>query len=480
MSFNSSSHHHGSDGASPKGRTFAEWIAVLIRRWPVLVVALIVGLAVGGIYSLLQPTLYETTSTVVLSPESGAFDPSTSENLPSIAATVAGLATSNVTLLTARDAYIAAADSSDRARRQETDLKWMQSRVASTALPGTGLVEISGRDVSSDAAADLTAAVNDALVAQIRALDTASTAGQGLQVVPLGDPIDEGQVSPRTTRDLIFGANLGLLAGILFVLLTGERTTSGPSKSIAAALGVRDVAEIPPPDGATSLSLDSSRWSITPGSPVEEGLRTLRARIIGARGQGASTIALLGNPTSARLRDTAVRLGAQISSTGASTVIVEADFHGPLWTLDSSKMAGLGEALSGSSAIGHVLEIHVLKGGPNDAAPEYVDLALLPAGEAPSDLPTTFASTGFEAVIDELKESYDYVLVVGPNLQWREETEILAMTTDSTILVVEADTSADQVEALRLLTETDPSRLLGVAMITKVDHTPRTRKLSVK
>ena len=77
------------NGAPENGRTFLEWIALLASRWRALLIALTAGLAIGAVYSFTEPTLYEATSTVVLSPASGPLDPSTSENLPVIADTLA-------------------------------------------------------------------------------------------------------------------------------------------------------------------------------------------------------------------------------------------------------------------------------------------------------------------------------------------------------------------------------------------------------
>jgi len=202
------------------------------------VVAVLLGLAIAIVYSLLQSTTYESRSQVVVSPASGFVDPARSDAFPSITTTVQQLALSESVL-------------SDAVRRLQragvagTTVDDLRGHLRLTINGDTPVLNVAAVDGNQAGASAMSTAETNALVLAVNQASkdvvttttttTTTTRGatgatgptssaSGRTAVPSGLHLDvfsnaepQGQVQPRTGRNLLLGASAGLIIG-LFVL----------------------------------------------------------------------------------------------------------------------------------------------------------------------------------------------------------------------------------------------------------------------
>lgn len=201
------------------------------------VVAVLIGVAIAIVYSLLQSTTYESRSQVVVSPASGFVDPARSDAFPSITTTVQQLALTQSVL---SDAVVRL----ERAGVAGTTADELRGRVRLTINGDTPVLNVATVDGNQAVATAMSTAETDALVSAVnqasKALVTtttttttttgatgatgATTSASGKSEVPSGLHLDvfskaepQGEIQPRTGRNILLGASAGLIIGC-FVL----------------------------------------------------------------------------------------------------------------------------------------------------------------------------------------------------------------------------------------------------------------------
>jgi Mrp family chromosome partitioning ATPase/capsular polysaccharide biosynthesis protein len=438
-------------------RTPGWWVRAAARRWWVIVAMMALGLAAGAVVTQRQAVLYEARSTIVLSGSSGVLDPENALDLPAVAGTVARLAVSDTVLLEAANTLVAQAPPEQQeALARRTTVEWMRERVASRVPPDTSLVEITARDDPAPEAARLAEAVVAAVTVGVARLAGDDPEG-GLRIAPFGPPTDGGQVSPTPARNLLVGANVGLILGLLAVaLFPGRPGQLRRASQLAHVLGA-DVVHLPRAGRPGRLG---------DGVPVRatEAYEPLRASSISAAERGDSVVAVLGPVSSEAIRDAALTLAAQLAAGRERVLLVEADFHGVPWRVgDGDPLPGLAEALEG-----HPVELllHRVPILDADAVSEEGSLALLAAGARPVDPASALGDPAFGDLLDRLRAQYRYVIVAGPPAEWPEST-VVAEAAEMTLLVLPAGLSDDEVRQVARAREADPARLMAVGV---VDH----------
>jgi capsular polysaccharide biosynthesis protein/Mrp family chromosome partitioning ATPase len=485
--------------AGRPSRTIGQWVRLVARRWRVVAAFVLGGLVIGAIYSLIQPTLYESRSTLVLSPASGTLDPQNAQDLPALAQTVARLAVTDAVLVDARRRYVASAPAGERAERSATaTLGWMESHVSASVVPQTSLVEVTGEDSDQQGASDLTRAVVASVREQVQnlapppaATDPATTGeptgteAAGLRIDPFGDPTRQGQVSPTPTRNLLLGGNVGLILGIIAVILLSDRGLRlRSSAELAEALGVPDVIVLPPRPRAGNgrPRLSARGYTLVADEPGREAFRLLRSRVMAASERGEAVIAMLGSVDPETMREVGAELAAQMTATGSSVLLVEADFHGAPWALGRRPPPGLGEALAGGDWREHVMSLPVqVRTSPSArpvAAPR--DLALLPAGQAPLDPSAAFSSPAFGDFIDQVTARYRHVILVGPGSEWQAESVVLAERTSASVVILPSGLQMAQAREVARSPEADAERLIAVCVTEPERAAPRPRPVRAR
>ena len=186
------------------------------------------GAACGLVYSLSQPTLYESRSQVVVSPASGFLDPSHSDAFHAISTTVQELA------LTQRVLNDAASGLAGPKALHTPD--WMRARLRLSISGDTPVLTVDGVDGSQKIASEVSTAETNALVSAVNAASAppvslspatpgtlpATPTGLNLEVFSLGEP--QGRIQPKTSRNILLGASAGLIIGCFLVAQLLSRT----------------------------------------------------------------------------------------------------------------------------------------------------------------------------------------------------------------------------------------------------------------
>lgn len=427
-------------------RTLGYWLRVIARRWPIVLGATVIGAALGLAYSSTQPTLYEARSTLVLSSTTG-FNPEGSRDLPAIATTVAGLARTDAVLTDAGTAFAASGGAESAARASRATIEWLRTHVAARVPPETSLVEISAHDETQADAVALASASAKALIGRLDALTAEPT--NSLRIEQFGPPSARGQISPKPVQNAVLGANAGLLLGILFALLAGDRGLRARNpEDMADALGVGevlalDVAATPHVRSLGDLFGDRMVLEEPPsGSDIER----LVTRVAGAADRGASVIAVLGPVAADKLRSVSLGLGTRLAAAGEPTLVIDAalghDKNG------SIVPPGLGEALGGrrvDDLIGRLSLGPAVQGGTNGAS-----LFLLPAGTLVGADHHALTSPAFRQLLREMRGRYRHVIVSGPSAAEQADSIAVAEQTDANVIVLPERLSLDHArEAMR-------------------------------
>jgi capsular polysaccharide biosynthesis protein len=178
----------------------------VLRLALIPLVAAVIGVACGLVYSLAQSTLYESRSQVVVSPASGFLDPSQADSFAAISTAVQELALTQHVLADAVGRL-------GKAGVEGRTTDWLRGRLRLSISGDTPLLTIAAVDGSQSVASAISKAETGALVNTINNVSTAD--GLRLQVFSEGEA--RGKVQPETWRNVLLGASAGLIIGC-FVL----------------------------------------------------------------------------------------------------------------------------------------------------------------------------------------------------------------------------------------------------------------------
>lgn len=450
--------------AGGDGRSLGEWVRLVISRWPILVVSLLIGIAIGLITSLTSPSLYEARATLVLSPSTGVLNPDNATDLPVLAATVARLADDEAVFASVQKLYAERVGPAAGAR----DLDWFQEHVEARVPSGTSLVQIVARTETRQRAGALADVSADALIAGIGLLGPKDQ--PGLNVARFGTTADLGKVSPRPVQNIVLWANAALLLGVIVALTARGGTWADwvkrrlgqpvaiddevgadhptPNELSLPAYGRDDVIELNRTTAERFATLAETEphellqlWN----GAVEPGLEGLRHRVLHAAAEGRHVVGVVGSAGAVVLRGIATELAGRLALGGASCVVVDANFHPDPGDRDAEDDAatlmrrrrGLGDVLDRTASLeGCLVEIPVTGRSNGSSADNHVPFAILPAGNPPIDPLEALSSNGFRDVIAALETLFAHVIIVAPPARWQKESVVVAGRTHANVIVL--------------------------------------------
>jgi capsular polysaccharide biosynthesis protein len=221
------------------------WLWALRRHIAAIVVGILLGGAVAFLFSLTQETLYASQSDIVVSPSTKFLDPTDSDAFPAWTTTVQALTLTRSVL----------ADATGRlAQVGQGGLTpgQLNRRIRLSVLGDTPILELQARAATQERANATAAALTGAVETAI------NTPPPGSQSVPPGivvrvfsRAVPQGKVQPRTTRNIVLGANAGLviallLAVALFPLERPRRRPADESLADAGPAGPGDIRAASP------------------------------------------------------------------------------------------------------------------------------------------------------------------------------------------------------------------------------------------
>lgn len=345
---------------------------------------------------------------------------------------------------------------------RELDLPYSASQLADAVTASTGTnsatLTISVRDTEAARAAATADAIGTSLRDFVTTrLDAAVDGQSSLVGIDVLEPasLADAPVSPRTTIDLGLGIAAGALVGYLSALArllldTKVRDRRSVDEVVdRPVLGtiLHDAHAVERP---LTVQLD-------PRGPHAEAYRALRTNIqfVNA-GRAARVVSVTSAMPGEGKTTTTANLAIAFAETGARVAVIDADLRRPHLapTFGLEGAAGLSDVLIGRADL-------------DDVAQPWGGLTLdvVPAGQIPPNASELLGSVRMQALLEELRERYDYVLLDAPPVLPVTDAAVLSRITDGTLVAAASGRTlkarlSDAVECLDQI----GSRVIGVVL----------------
>jgi receptor protein-tyrosine kinase len=391
-----------------------EFVRLISRRWPIIAIAVLVGVVGAGVVSLLSPPSYHSSTRVLV----GTCAEGSIEQ-----AYQCGMFTKDRAL-----SYAALVSSDVLAQRVVDDLHLntaandVASKITAIAEPETALIEITVTDSDPDEARRMADSAGRQFVQMVGEVELRNSGQQSNPFTNL-TIVEAAKVAATagstTLMNLAFGALAGLVVGLIAAIVRDRLDSKVGSAASVENAGVPVLAE-PPHDAAVS-------W--TDGDERVEEFRRLRMSVA----TSGRVVTVMGAHTPEAAFSTAVDLGRAASEAGARMLLVNADMRtGKGFDSAPSSHQGLADLLREPD-----MTVAVAERLPTWNSPS---IHILGAGTVPTGTTaTSLLSTGnLPKVLESLRQEFDVVVVYAAPVLDAADAAIVGAATDGAILVVEA------------------------------------------
>jgi capsular exopolysaccharide synthesis family protein len=426
-----------------------DYLRILRKRWIVIVLLSLVGLAAAAAASLLSQPTYRASSLVYVAVSSSgevtelAQGSSFAQNqVKTFAETVSQPIVLEPVL--------------EELGLTETAMELGKSVSASAPLD-TSNIEIAVERNSAREAADLANAVT-ASFQQVVAEITQPTTGDPSPITvsvlrPATTP--EEPASPNTRLNLALGLLVGIALGFGLAVLREVLDTRIRS--------VRDVEAITdtPVIGGISFDPDAAKRPLIvqadPRSPRAESFRTLRTNLQFLDIEhGPRTFVVTSSMQAEGKSTTAANLAIALADTGANVVLIDADLRRP----KVAEYMGLEGAVGLSDTlIGRITLLDAVQPWGRG------NLCVLPAGSTPPNPSELLGSQAMDTLLHSLEATFDAVIIDAPPLLPVTDGALLAKRTRGALLVVAAgQTHKGELTAAVAALNTVGAHIAGIVM----------------
>lgn len=171
---------------------------------------------------------------------------------------------------------------------------------------------------------------------------------------------------------------------------------------------------------------------------VSEAYKTIRTNLISVLRKKNSKIAVISSPDASEGKSTtSINVAISLSQINKKVLLIDADVHRPSIhnKLRMKNDDGLMNVINGVSAFGEAVKHYN----------SYLDI--LTTGPIPQNATEVFSDVSFDALIDELKEEYDYIIIDTPPVNLLSDPLVIAEKCGGMVLVVRSGITKH--EALR-------------------------------
>ena len=304
--------------------------------------------------------------------------------------------------------------------------------------------------------ADTNRSLYDGLLQRFKELNaSAGVATSNVSIIDEAEP-PLGPSSPNLWRNLLVALVLGLAlaAALIFATIQFDDAIRVP-EDVESKLGLPLLGVIPRSEENPEVALGD------PKSPVSEGYNALRGALLHSTTEGLPRVVLVTSAqagegkttTSHAIALTLVRLGKRV-------LLVDGDLRRPSIhrLVGGNNERGLSTLLTSSDP----LESAVVAGSEDG-------LGMLTSGPLPPSPTELTASHRFRALIDEMADKYDAVVIDSPPILGLADAPAMSALVDGVVMVVESDRARRGAlkAALRRLRAMRP--ILVGAVLTKFD-----------
>jgi capsular exopolysaccharide synthesis family protein len=407
-----------------------EYLRILRRYWPIVIVATLIGAGAGYAISYFSTPQYQSTATLFVATQSGtSVAEAYQNNLFSQERVVsyASLATSEQVAARAVD-QLKAPISADELR----------AKISAVPMEKTVMLTVGVKDPDPAQAQAYAGAVSDQLVNLIGELETSRRGGTPAAGAVVVDEADypTKPLGMSWWMKTAIGAAAGLVVGFLLAIMAGvvDKRLRG-RESIQDATGSLLLGNLP----ADRVRRSAPFVDLTGSGLYAEWLRELRNNLrfsVAPRGRPPKVIAVTSPSKEEGRTSVAIDLALVLAEAGRSVILVDGDLYSPhiadvlpLERVASERAArgGVSTVLSG--------EQHLAEGVISDVALGAYSIALLPAGPVPLRPGQLWAGDRPAAVFGELATNFDYVIVDTPPLNDYSDGVNIAALADGAILL---------------------------------------------
>jgi capsular exopolysaccharide synthesis family protein len=422
---------------------FRDYLRVLSRRWPVIVLVTVLGTGTGIVDSVVATPEYRATATLFVSLPGGddAFELSQGN------AFAQDRVRSYIAVATGPAVTGAVVDS----LRLHTTPAQLAARITAVAPVGTVLLRLTVADSSAARAALIGNAVADRLARVIARMER--TGDRNSSPVRLAVVERASAPSAPVFPDIPAGTALALAVSLLVAmgvavaletLETSVRDTAALAECLAQAGGPAVLAGIVREPWAARRPVSPCA---DPTGPRVEGFRRLRVNLRFAEvGRRPKVIAVTSPLPRDGKSSVSLDLAAALAGQGAKVCLVDCDLRRPAVAraLGLAGDAGLTTALVGGTELRPLLQ-------------SAGSFTVLTSGLTPPDPARLLGGARFRSVLRALAEEFDHVVVDTAAVLPFADTAAMAPAVDGFLLVARAGrTGRSQiVEALSTLRRTD-------------------------
>ncbi|MFE5027609.1 polysaccharide biosynthesis tyrosine autokinase [Streptomyces sp. NPDC056656] len=433
------------------------YLKVLARRWPTVLICLLVGIGVGVVATAVTTPVYQAQTQLFVATRTGAdtadLNNGQSFSQARVQSYAAIVATRQVTQPVVTELGL------------EYTPEELASRITAEAPLNTVLINITVRDTVPARAARIADAVAQRFVTVVEKLETPKQVqtfprkpgapSSLISPVSLGvtqqASIPEDPVSPKWLLDLVAGVFGGLLLGAGIVALREALdTTVKTGDALAELTSLPGLGSIPYDRGSARqrIAMDAASTS-----PRAEAFRRLRANLQFAQVDDRPRVIVVTSSVPGEGKTTtAVNMALALADAGMRICLVDADLRRPsvAGTFGLVQDAGLTTVLIGQACTEDVVQ---QAGGR---------LTVLTSGAVPPNPTELLASERMEGVLRELAGNYDMVVVDSAPLLPVADTIGLAPLADGVLFVVRASkTGRDQIRSAAESLSRTGVRILG-------------------
>ena len=327
----------------------------------------------------------------------------------------------------------------------------LQRKVHAEPVTGTLLIHLSVQDTNAARARRLTNSVARAFMNTVPRLQT----GSALRVTVVEPALTPGApIKPRTKLNVALGLLIGLTlgTGLAFLREFLDRSLKAP-RELELAIDSPVVGTIPPFKASKHLLPVAEQ----PRTAVAEAFRKLRTNFAFLGVDRASQCYVITSPSAGDGKSTVTaNLAVALAQTGRRVAVVDADLRKPsihkLFRL--SQRVGTTTVLVDSASLNDAIERH---------EPNLPDV--LTSGQLPPNPSELLGSRRMEELLNELKATYEVVLVDCPPLLPVTDPMVVSRFADGVLLVVRAGvTTRDQAEAAKAVCAKAGAKILGAVL----------------
>jgi capsular exopolysaccharide synthesis family protein len=437
-----------------------DYLSLLRAHRVALVIALVAGVLVGGLVTLLSPKVYAASSSgmVIVTGTSTAVEQSMADNLAKSRAT----------------SYVEVATSQEVARRVIDSLHLQVTsdelirHIKVTQTPDTVSLKFRATAATPRGAQRLVIAWAHALADQIVVIEDPKGTGTNALRLSVSQAADlpRRPVSPNPTRNLALGGLFGLLAGFGYAMVRSRLDRRiGDVEDLSRNFGVTVAGAVP-----RSEVLERKPGELVPivvggvragdRSQAAESFLKIRTNLQFMDVDNPPRVIIVTSPLPGDGKSTvSANLAVSLAEAGSSVVLVDGDLRRPVVAESFGLVDGVGltDILTGRATFAEVAQ------NPTVAA----QLTVVAAGSIPPNPSELLGSRAMRQFLEYLRDDH-IVIIDAPPLLPVTDAAVLAANADGTLVVITSGKTLDtQLDVALSHLEAVRGHLLGV-IVNKV------------